>query len=226
MLFLDLDGTALKVRQRHYAAYTGALDLPDVRGVPIPEKEYWGLRVRGEPWAKILKRSRLLPTRYAAYQAAFQARLEAPELLGLDEPVEGLETFLGKVYTKTPIVLVTQRRDGGALERQLTNLNLRKYFVEVLHGVPPERRRPDPTLRARHKAALVRARYRLPPTESLWVGDTETDVGAARDLGFDVWLVEGGHRTKALQIKSDPDRIVAHLPGSLEFMLAGGRWTR
>lgn len=226
MLFLDLDGTALSVRKRHYAAYAGALELPDVRGVPIPESAYWRLREKGEPWAAIVKRSRLLPTRYAAYEAAFRRRLEAPELLGLDEPVEGLETFLGKVYTKTPIVLVTQRQDGEALERQLVALGLRKYFVEVLFGVPPARRRPDPSLRARHKAALVRARYRLLPTEALWIGDTETDVGAARDLGFEVWLVEGGHRTKPLQIKADPDRIVAHLPGSLEHLLAGGRWSR
>jgi beta-phosphoglucomutase-like phosphatase (HAD superfamily) len=226
VLFLDLDGTLLAVEKRHYAAYRGVLELPEVRGIPIPEREYWGLKREGKPWDVVLKRSRLLPTKYALFRERFEARLEAPELLSLDELKTGTPTFLGKVYTKTPIVLVTQRGDGEALENQLVDLKIRKYFVEVLSGRPKPQRRPQPDLRARHKAALVRARYRLLPTEALWVGDTETDVKAARSLGFEVWLVEGGHRTKALQMKADPDRIEANLPASLKHMLPGGRWQR
>lgn len=226
MLFLDLDGTMLHVEKRHYAAYTGVLEMPDMRGVPIPAREYWGLRKEGKPWDVILKRSRLFAPKYPRFQERFEERLEAPELLSLDELKEGTHTFLGKLYTKTPIVLVTQRRDAEALESQLVELGIRKYLVEVLSGAPKRQRRPNPDLRWRHKAALVRARYKLLPTEALFVGDTETDVRAARSLGFEVWLVEGGHRTKALQIKADPDRIEANLPASLKHMLPGGRWQR
>lgn len=226
MLFLDLDGTVLHDETRHYAAYTAVLGMPDCRGVPIPEREYWGLRKEGKPWDLALKRSRLLPMKYGVFQERFEARLEAPELLALDELKEGTHTFLGKLHTKTPIVLVTQRRDGEALENQLVDLGIRKYFVEVLHGAPKRQRRASPDLRWRHKAALVRARYKLLPTEALYVGDTETDVRAARSLGFEVWLVEGGHRKKALQVKADPDRIEANLPASLKHMLPGGRWQR
>jgi hypothetical protein len=43
---------------------------------------------------------------------------------------------------------------------------------------------------------------------------------------FEVWLVEGGHRKKELEIKADPDRIVADLSASLRFLLPGGRWQR
>lgn len=226
MLFVDLDGTMLDVTKRHYTAYVEVLQLPEIRGVPIPEKEYWGLRREGKPWEEIVKRSRVFPPKYKRYQERFEERVETPELLELDDLRVGTETFLTKVYTKTPIVLVTQRRDGEALESQLASLRIRKYFVTVLSGAPKQQRRRDPDLRWKHKAQLVRRRYRLLPTESLYIGDTETDVKASRDLGFEVFLVENGHRKKELQIKADPDRIVADLPASLKYVLAGGRWQR
>ncbi len=226
MLFLDLDGTTLDVTKRHYATYVEVLALPDVRGVPIPEREYWALRREGKPWEEIVKRSRVFPTKYQTYRERFDERLETPEMLELDTLRTGTETFLGKMYTKIPIVLVTLRRDGEALESQLAALGIRKYFVTVLFGAPKLGRRKDPDARWKHKAFLIRSRYKLLPTESLFIGDTETDVRCARELGFESMLVEGGHRKKELQIKADPDRIVADLPGSLKQILAGGRWQR
>ncbi len=226
MLFLDLDGTLLDVTQRHYATYLEVLEMPDVRGLPIPKAEYWGLRREGKPWEEIIKRSRVFPTKYQLFQERFENRLETPEMLGLDVLRTGVMTALGQLYTKTPIVLVTQRRDPESLESQLASLGLRKYFVTVLSGAPPKLRRVDKDARWKHKAQLVKARYKLLPVESLFIGDTETDVKAARALSFDVYLVENGHRTKELQIKADPDRIVADLPASLRFLLPGGRWQR
>ena len=226
MLFLDFDGTLLDVRKRHYAAYVGTIESPEIKGKAIPEKEYWGLRVENKPWQEIAKRSRLFPPRYKQYHEAFQERLETPELLTLDEIRPGVVTALGKLYTKTPIVLVTLRRDVDALESQVASLGLSKYFVTILGGAPPKTRRPDPDGRWKHKAKIVRDRYKLLPVESLYVGDTETDVKAARELGFEVWLLENGNRKKELQIKADPDRIEADLAGALKYMLPGGRWQR
>ena len=226
MLFLDLDGTVLDVRRRHYAAYVSVCEMRDVKGTPIPEAEYWHWRRESKPVSDIIKASKVFPTKHRLYQERFDERLEVPELLLLDEPRTGVETFLGKVYTKTPICLVTLRRDKEALESQLASLGLSKYFASVLAGAPPTPRRPEKGLRGRHKAQLIRARYKLLPTDALYIGDTETDVEAARALGFDVFLVEGGHRHKPRQIKADPDRIVADLPASLKHVLPGGRWQK
>ena len=226
MLFLDLDGTTLDVSKRHYQTYVEVLGVADVRGVPIPEREYWALRRENKPWEEIVKLSRVFPTKYKLYQERFDERLETPEMLDLDTLRTGTETFLGKMYTKIPIVLVTLRKDGEALESQLAALGIRKYFVTVLFGAPKLGRRKDPDARWKHKAHLVRARYKILPTESLYIGDTETDVKCGRDLGFEVMLVEGGHRKKELQMKADPDRIVADLPAALKHILAGGRWQR
>ena len=226
MLYLDLDGTLLDVTTRHYATYVEILGMGEMRGVPIPEKEYWGLRREGKKWQDILRKSRLFPNKFKKFAEHFDARLETPEMLMMDNVREGVETALGKLYTKTPICLVTQRRDDAELENQLTQLRLKKYFAAILSGTPTATRRPDPDARWKHKADLVRARYRILPTETVYLGDTENDVKAARSLGFEVWLVEGGHRTKELQIKADPDRIVADLAASLKHLLPGGRWQR
>ena len=213
MLFLDLDGTLVDDTKRHYATYVELLGMPDLRGVPIPDKEYWGHRREGKPVDEILRKSRLFPTKFKLFAERFAERLETPEMLALDTLRTGTETALGKLYTKTPIVLVTQRRDATELANQLARLGVRKYFAEVLSGAPKEGR-------------LLKARYRILPTQALYVGDTETDVKAARAVGFEVWLVEGGHRVKELQIKADPDRIIADLVGGLKYMLPGGRWQR
>jgi phosphoglycolate phosphatase-like HAD superfamily hydrolase len=226
MLFLDLDGTLLDVTRRHYATYVDVLESPEMRGVPIPPREYWVLRREGKPPEELLKRSRLFPTKFKPFVERFEERLESPELLLLDQLRPGVETALGKLYTKTPIVLVTQRRDGEALASQLAGLSLSRYFVTVLFGAPPRLRRADPAARAKHKAELIRARYKLPPAQSVYVGDTETDVKTARALGFEAYLVEGGHRCREAQIKADPDRLVADLPAALKDLLPGGRWQR
>lgn len=226
MLFLDLDGTLLDDAARHYATYVEVLAMADLRGVPIPDREYWGNRREGKKIDEILRKSRLFPTKFKLFAERFEARLETPEMLSMDKVRPGVETALSKLFTKTPIVLVTQRREGEELENQLAQLGLKKYFVTVLFGKPPESRRPTPDARWQHKAELIRKRYKILPTEALYIGDTENDVKCAKSLGFEAWLVEGGHRTKELQIKADPDRIVADLSASLKHLLPQGRWQR
>jgi beta-phosphoglucomutase-like phosphatase (HAD superfamily) len=226
MLFLDLDGTLLDVKARHYATYSDVLAMPDLRGQPLPQKEYWGLRMENEPIDAILRMSRLFPTKFKTFIQRFDEKIESAEMLALDVVRSGTETALGKLYTKTPIVLITQRSDKVNLGAQLASLRLEKYFANVLNGAFPKPRRPDPDARWRHKAKLVRDHYKILPTHSVYIGDTETDVKAARDLKFEVWLVENGHRTKELQMKADPDRIVPDLPGALKYLLPGGRWQR
>ena len=226
MLYLDFDGTLLDCKKRHYATYVELLGHPDLRGVPIPEKEYWGLRCEGKSYKDILKKSRLFPNKFDKFAERFVDRVESPEMLAMDDVREGVETALGKLYTKTPICLVTLRKHREHLDQQISTLGLEKYFAAVLSGAPPKLRRPDADIRWKTKADHIRKRYRILPTQVVYIGDTETDVKAARALKFEVWLLEGGHRTKALQIKSDPDRIEANIAASLKYLLAGGRWQR
>lgn len=226
MLYLDLDGTLVDCKRRHYATYVELLSQPDLRGVPIPEAEYWGLRSEGKPVKDILKKSRLFPTKFDKFTERFNERVETPEMLAMDDVREGVTTALGKLYTKTPICLVTLRKNHENLVQQLETLELSKYFAAVLSGAPPKLRRPDKDIRWKTKADHIRKRYRILPTQVVYIGDTETDVQAARALRFEVWLLENGHRKKDLQIKANPDRIEADLSAALKYLLPGGRWQR
>lgn len=229
MLFVDLDGTVVDDRRRHHAAYVATLERSDVKGVPIPEREYWFWKQNQGRVDDLIRRSRVFPTKHELYRERFEQLLESPDYLELDVLRPGTETFLSRVYTKTPIVLVTQRRNGSALEEQLDELGIRKYFVTVLHGAPDRaalRRGPASKARGIHKADLVRARYKIPPSESVWIGDTETDREAARSLGYRSILLEGGHRAKPKLVKAAPDRVVSDLSETLSELLPGGRWQR
>jgi phosphoglycolate phosphatase len=226
MLFIDLDGTILDDARRHYATYTEVLSGPDMRGLPLPEREFWSLWREAKPFEELLRASRLFPTKFKAFTELFEARLESPEMLALDTIRAGTETALGKLYTKTPIILIAERKDRINLDNQLVSLKIAKYFAQVLSGVPKKVRRVDKDAQWKHKAKLVRDRYKILPTEALYIGDSDVDVKVARDLKFDVYLVENGHRTRELMIKADPDRIVPDLTGGLKFMLPGGRWQR
>lgn len=226
MLFVDFDGTLIDGKNRHYACYVDLLGQADLRGVPIPEKEYWALRCQGKPYKDILKKSRLFPNKFDDFAKRFSERVESPEMLAMDDLREGVHTALGKLYTKTPICLVSLRANHENLVQQIASFGLEKYFASVLSGAPPKLRRPDQDIRWKTKADHIRKRYRILPTEVVYLGDTETDVKAARALKFEVWLLEGGHRNKAMQIKANPDRIEANIAASLKYLLVGGRWQR
>lgn len=226
MLFLDLDGTVIDDAKKHYETYAALLRDPEFRGVPMPQREYWADKLDGKSWQDAARAARLFPTKFEAFRKAFEDYVESPEMLSYDSLRTGVDTFLGKMFTKVPIVLVTQRHSHPELLAQLDKLKVRKYFVEVLSGAPPHERKPTPKTRGEAKAELVKKRYRMPPTDSLWLGDSETDVHAARSLGWEVYLVEGGHLNRRRQIEADPDRLVADLPASLKHLLPGGRWQR
>jgi phosphoglycolate phosphatase-like HAD superfamily hydrolase len=226
VIFLDLDGTLLDDTERHYQTYLELCHAPDLKAVPIPKHEYWVLRRKGVSWEEILKKSRLFPTKFQHFRDRFEERVETPEMLTHNRLVEGAETFLGKVYTKTPIVLISQRNNAAGLETELHGYGVRKYFVTVLCGGPKRKRKDRPSDRGEQKASLIRQRYKMPPADALYIGDTETDVAVARAFGLTIFLVEGGHRSKEQLMKADPDRIVANLPGSLKYVLEGGRWAR
>lgn len=226
MIFIDLDGTLVDDTVRQYAAYVETLSLPAMRGVPLPEREYWALRRQGTDWRQLLRKSRLLPTKFDDFHERFLARREEPDLLALDVLRPGAQTALSKLHTKTPLVLLSLRADEVQLRGQLARLGIERYFAALLWGAPPLARRVGPNHRADTKIRHVRRRYRLPPTEAVLMGDTETDVAVARSFGFECYLVEGGHRDKRLQVKADPDWIVPDLPAALETLLPGGRWQR
>ena len=224
MIFLDLDGTTLDVEERWYATYCEILAMPDMRGLPIPRRRFWENKRRQKSWEHTLSESRLLPTKCErSSTASTMASRRTRRLPSIGFSVARMYCARESRYADRLRDPTTRRR---ALENQLALLDLRRYFVEVLFGAPPTTTRARGEGRGPGTAELIRSRYRLPPTDALFTGDTETDVHCARALGWQVFLVECGHRTRKLQPHADPDRGVLDLGSALVHALEGGRWSR
>ena len=100
------------------------------------------------------------------------------------------------------MVLVTLRRSTSQLEKQLINLKIIDYFIDVLNSGE------DLNPRWMIKFNLVR-KYIRDERDSLHIliSDTETDIKAGNKLGFKTIAVLNGIRTKELLIVSKPNFI-------------------
>lgn len=203
-IILDLDGPILEGRQRHYACYAGI--LRELGAKPLPLADYWELKRHTTP----------LETQLAATNAAHHApnfrrlwreRIEQPEFLALDtvQP-PARETLTAWRKQGRTLFLATLRHHADALHKQLADLEVTAFFASILV--------------CRHdsggagKAAAVRAALAariIAPQSCLWVGDTEADITAARDLGCRVCAVTCGLRTEAYLAQLNPDYLAADL---------------
>jgi phosphoglycolate phosphatase len=84
--------------------------------------------------------------------------------------------------------------------------DLWQWFDAVICGDMVERRKPDP-LGVEH----CLARFRIPRSRALLVGDSEVDVATARNAGVAVWTVPYGYHCGRLTGESRPDRVVPTL---------------
>lgn len=188
-IFLDLDGTLLHGKDRHYFCYKKIAS--DMGFSVINIDEYWEKKR-----AKISLNNILGPSNIANHYAKFITEwlrlIESPELLELDELHDGvLELLRGWNEKGIELILVTMRQDAGALEQQLKKLGLRKHLDQVLvcskQGVGSS------------KALHVENSLKGNPLfreGALWIGDTEADWEAANYLGVDLLLVENGLRNR------------------------------
>jgi phosphoglycolate phosphatase-like HAD superfamily hydrolase len=186
-LFLDLDGTLLDGRLRHYRCYRSILEAAGF--TPIAPEPYWEMKRAMTNRRELLALSGA-EALYDHFLATWLATIESPAMLALDQLQEGVLAVLQEWRSQgRMLVLVTLRQDAAALEQQLVQLGLRPLFEAVLV--------------CRHtdggegKATAIRGRYpgQDLTADSLLIGDTEADWAAARALGIDVVLVANGLRT-------------------------------
>ncbi|MFA7172431.1 MAG: HAD hydrolase-like protein [Kiritimatiellia bacterium] len=185
-LFMDLDGPLLDGKERHYHCYRSILEKLQLE--PIGMNEYW------EKKRALLNRRDLLrlsgaEQHYNDFLVSWMAMIESPEALALDRVQEGaLDCLDGWQAQGIELTLVTMRSNRTALEQQLSRLKLRPLLDAVLVCAH--------TGGGKGKAETVRSMYptRAFKKQALWIGDTEADWEAAKDLGCDVVLLSNGLR--------------------------------
>jgi phosphoglycolate phosphatase len=188
LVAVDLDGTLLDVRARHYYAHRLAslscgLD-------PVEPSRYWRLKREGGDVARLLSTDD--QHRLSSYDAAFRLRIEEPELLRLDVVFPGVPEWLDRAAARGyRIVIVTSRQSEERTRAQLHMLKVSVSDVVVCGGAD--------------KAAALTEASNLRP--SIWIGDTEADIDAARNVGSRCVVVTSGLRNGAFLRNRSPDEV-------------------
>ncbi len=201
-IILDLDGTLLESKLRHYTCYQQILHKYGYQ--PLALDTYWQMKRERIPLIKQLAATQA----EACYDKFIQDWLEIIEnldFLSLDYlyagVIEKLQEWQNKGYQ---LILVTLRRHPENLLTQLSNMNLKKYL--------------DLIIISQHqkggvgKAQEVRIKYPdINPSQTIWIGDTEIDVEAARIFGCPIFGVTCGLRTHEYLQSLLPDFLVPSL---------------
>lgn len=175
-VFIDLDGTVLDGKQRHYRCYCSI--IKDYNGIPLDIEMYWKLK-RGRISAlDLLKLSQCNMTS-TDFIKIWIEKIERKEFLQFDILKEGAsEKIIQFREAAERINLVTMRKNKENLFWQLKNLGIFRLFDEII--VANETK----------EAALSRFRK----SYSVIIGDTEADIYAAEKLDFIFLGIENGLR--------------------------------
>jgi len=201
-LFLDLDGPILDVRVRHYEAYRQALAEIGV-ACPLGADDFWARKRQKTPNWQILSDSGMAGPA-DAFVAAKKRLIESERLLARDRVWPEIRRLGDELFERHSVYLVTLRTHPERLRQQLGRLGIAGWFRILLAG-------PSPAGAERwcKKVEMVNAlgvdweKEQAP----VFVGDTETDVLAAKALGFRPWAVGFGIRTPELLLRCDPERL-------------------
>ncbi|MCM2265298.1 MAG: HAD hydrolase-like protein [Desulfuromonadales bacterium] len=198
ILLFDLDGPLLDVSGRYYQLYADLVG--EIGGRPVDRAVYWESKRCKLSEGKILAMSGLDGAE-GPYQERRLALIETECYLELDRPWPGTRGFLQRLGALAPLGLVTLRHSEALLQWQLATLGLRDCFDWVLcaDGCGNQTDKHD------LKAGLVHREFGTTPLHGWFVGDTETDIRAGRQLGLKTAAIGFGIRTQALLELLAPD---------------------
>lgn len=201
-LILDLDGPLLDGMQRHYSCYRNILDEYGFR--PIPVEQYWEMKRNRVDRRALLELSGAR-TLYNEFLNAWMDRIESREYLELDRLQNGVVDILSRWKRQgLRLFLDTMRNRPDNLSWQLDKLELLQFFEDVVVVGSQEDRT--------SKASKIRPRLTgIDVNGVVWVGDTEADVVAARELGVRMCALTCGLRTREYLVSLLPDYIEGDL---------------
>ena len=217
IFFVDLDGPILDVSEKYYRAY--AYSLKELGGRVLDKDEYWVLkRLKVSDYEILSKTSseHLLDE----FQARRNQLIETKEMLVLDSIWQDLWNTYETLFSKVPTVLVTLRTDSEMTNWQLKNLGIDSWFCSILShpaaGVSDGRWKIKVNLIKNisfKKKALPKKYYTLYTTKNIkskdcvFVGDTETDIMAGKQLGMKTIGISFGIRARELLSPLKPDLL-------------------
>jgi phosphoglycolate phosphatase-like HAD superfamily hydrolase len=201
-IVLDLDGPLLDGRQRHYYCYSQILKA---RGFePVPLQLYWEKKRNRGNRRDILALSNAAGI-YDEFLSAWISRIEDKDCLALDRLQNRVvEILVGWKYARIKLLLATMRNNTANLHWQLGQLGIAQLFDQIVvvgssQSGANKSSEIEPFLENDNLDQVV------------WVGDTEMDIHAARELGVKICAVTCGLRTEEYLASLSPDMLEADL---------------
>lgn len=199
--FCDLDGPLLEVSEKYYRAYADI--IAENGGQPLLKERYWNLKRQRMPSSELLHLSATPGLSAVAFGSNWAARVESREYLRYDRLQAGAREAVEALAQRYELVLVTLRRSRELLMWQLGETGLLPRFDAILSSGE------DRTPRWRIKHDLITAHYSGGPRSYSWfIGDTETDIEAGRNLGTRTIAIANGIRTEEMLRRSSPDILL------------------
>jgi len=202
-IILDLDGPILDGRRRHYQCYSDI--LVEQGFAPLPIDQYWEMK-RNKKDRRLQLAASGAEGIYDLFLNSWIERIEQERYLAFDRLQPGVIQKLRKWKREAiRLALVTMRNNPATLHRQLESLGLLLLFDKVASVTTSGETARDKAEAARSFVAVEKK------VSTLWIGDTEVDIHAARILGVKVGVVSCGLRTVGYLATLDPDFIVFDL---------------
>lgn len=201
-IILDLDGTLLQGKLRHYQCYS---DILQKRGfVPLPIEEYWQKKRTGLTSIEILKLNNA-DVIYDHFIKSWLKSIEMKKYLLLDYLHEKvLDVLSGWKQNEKSLIIATRRNNAKNLDWQLKKLGVLKFVDQVIIAQGMQK---DIC-----KSVTVKNEIKnLNPGRTIWIGDTEEDIQGARALGIQSCALSGGLRDKKFLLKFKPNYLKSDL---------------
>ncbi len=178
---------------RHYQCYCDILLEHDFD--PIPIHQYWEMKRDRVSRRQLLALSNAIEL-YEIFLATWMQRIESREYLDMDQLQYGVVDILSN-WKKLGVrlVLATMRNNSANVSWQLKKLKI-AHFFDALVVVGSD---------ARKSAEVKPVLNNVSLEEVIWIGDTEVDINAARELGVKVCALTCGLRTETYLASLSPD---------------------
>lgn len=172
-IFFDMDGTLVDCRLRLYSLFV------ELTGTDYSFEEYWDYKRRGYNQKKMLGLVDYQEAFDGEFKQKWLANVERDNLLKMDTLNDGTKEVVELLNGKgIKLYLVTNRQSIGALKEQLAYLGIERYFTKVIS-----------TQQKCSKAEAVKRCDDINVSKAIFVGDSEEDMQAAKDLGIPGVLV-------------------------------------
>ncbi|MDR3640130.1 MAG: HAD hydrolase-like protein [Humidesulfovibrio sp.] len=205
LLFLDLDGPLLDVSAKYHRVYADILEEAGHNSLSL--KDYWRAKQAKVPELEILRRTGAEGL-FDTYRPLRKERIETDRYLALDRLQPGALAVLDMLRERFGLVLVTLRSSRVQLEKELAGLGLQERLDLVLSSGLET----TPRWRIKHDMILERFGSSA-ASAAAQVGDTETDILAAKALGIFAIGVLSGIRSETILREAGPDRLIDGITG-------------